>query len=81
MKAGLLWFDNGKEPTAAKIKRAAEFYEHKYGARPTLAQINPAMPAPEPIEGIRVETHRSILPNHIWIGVEIISQYAKERQQ
>ena len=69
MDIGLSWFDNSKDPIETKIKRAIVFYHIKYG-KCNMVWINPSMPTPEPISGIRVETSRSILPNHFWIGTE-----------
>jgi hypothetical protein len=71
---------------AAKVQRAAEYYRRKYGAAPDTCVVNPAMLSSrigaagtgEPVEGeppeqagaITVRASRTILPGHLWIGVE-----------
>lgn len=75
MKSGLLWFDNTKgKPLVEKIEDAAARYQHKFGVRPNRAFVHPSdMPAePAAIEakGIVIETKHTIMPKHIWIGVD-----------
>ena len=80
MNVGMLWFDNdAKVDLFAKIERAANYYQDKYGRSPNVCYVHPSMtrtiPAPkettEPIRAgaIEVRTTRSVLPNHLWIGV------------
>jgi hypothetical protein len=72
MREGLLWFDN-YEPRDLdqKIERAAEYYQSKYGERPTLCFVHPMMlmNGPAKVEGIEVRATNSVLPNHFWLGV------------
>jgi hypothetical protein len=77
MSIGMLWFDNDpKTDLPLKIRRAAAFYQDKYGKAPNLCFVHPCMiPTPKAdnqdeydCEGIQVRANRSILPNHIWIG-------------
>ncbi len=78
MNVGMLWFDNDPKTTlTAKIHQAAEHYRTKYGRMPDLCLVNPSMlskPSPELVEGqdgkITIRPLRSILPNHLWIGVD-----------
>lgn len=69
MKIGMLWFDNSDSPLSTKIEGAVSFYEKKYGRKPTLAVVHPVTQIDEKCS-LTVETSRSIMPNHIWIGVE-----------
>lgn len=80
MFTGMMWFDNNPKTTLAdKVHQAAEYYRHKYGRTPDLCLVNPKMfPGneihPEPVEGrggkILIRPLRSVLPGHIWIGVD-----------
>jgi len=74
MKSGLLWYDATKKTLVEKIEDAAARYQHKFGVRPNRAFVHPSdMPAePAAIEakGIVVETKHTIMPKHIWIGVD-----------
>ena len=72
MKIGMLWFDN--DPSAdlkAKIERAATYYHRKYGQAPNFCFVHPSMISSEAstVKEIEVRTSRSVMPNHIWIGV------------
>jgi len=84
MNIGMLWFDNDpKVNLDSKIERAALYYRDKYGRKPTLCFVHPSMlngkfskaPAPPSDEkhftagGIEVRCNQSVLPNHLWIGV------------
>jgi hypothetical protein len=80
MNVGMLWFDNdAKADLFAKIERAASYYQDKYGKSPNICYVHPSMThtvaAPkenaEPIRAgaIEVRTTKSVLPNHLWIGV------------
>ncbi len=75
MKTGMLWFDNSTDNLADKIQRAAEYYQKKYGQRPTECYVHPTMLKDKPgyiqkIWGIEMHVSRHVLPNHLWIGVE-----------
>ena len=78
MNIGMMWFnDNPKVPLTAKVLEAAEYYHMKYGQNPDLCLVNPAMYEQiksEPVEGqqgkIIIRALRSILPGHLWIGVD-----------
>jgi len=74
MKIGMLWFDNDpKADLKLKIERAAAYYSKKYGQTPNLCFVHPSMePAPngngKPAT-IEIRTHKSVRPNHFWIGI------------
>lgn len=69
----------------SKIARAADYYRSKYGCTPTLCFVHPSMlcngKAPDEATssappqksvaacGIEIRSTRSVLPNHLWIGV------------
>ena len=82
MNIGMLWFDNDpKAELSSKIERAATYYRNKYGATPTVCFVHPSMiaaaasPEPNPAQpalrsaGLEIRPTRSVLPNHLWIGV------------
>ena len=76
MKTGMLWFDNDPKTTlAAKVIMAVAYYAEKYGRVPNLCLVNPvALEGHAPISpdlgGVVVRPYRSVLPGHLWIGVE-----------
>ncbi|MCS7010089.1 MAG: hypothetical protein N2049_10770 [Anaerolineales bacterium] len=77
MNVGMLWFDNEKIPLTVKVERAAEYYRRKYGLTPDLCLVHPSMLQGTQAEVIQsrlgqvtVRPYRSILPGHLWIGVE-----------
>lgn len=73
MNVGMMWFDNNpKTPLASKVHEAAEHYREKYGKTPDLCLVNPSMLAePQAQAGkVIIRTLRSILPGHLWIGVD-----------
>jgi len=87
MNIGMLWFDNDtKAGLAARVERAARYYQKKYGIKPTLCFVHPSMlAAPGEAKestnaeaagekvvqaaGLEIRSNRSVLPNHLWIGV------------
>ena len=78
MNVGMLWFDNDpKANLESKIARAAGYYEKKYGLAPDLCFVHPSMlhkGAMRTKAGkIEVRGNRSVLPNHLWIGIHVPS--------
>lgn len=73
MNSGMLWFDNDpKMELSAKVARAVQYYQHKYGQRPNLCFVHPSM-AREGVQhlaGVEVCPNRMVRPNHFWVGVE-----------
>ena len=71
MNIGMLWFDNDpKRDLEGKVTDAAEYYRKKYGRKPTVCFVNPAMAEKKELKagGVEVKTSDTILPNHLWIG-------------
>jgi hypothetical protein len=73
MNMGMMWFDNDPKKTlTTKIVEAATHYKDKYGIIPDACMVNPGMLS-EPefhVGRVTVKPLRSILPGHLWIGVE-----------
>lgn len=72
MNVGMLWFDNDPNlPLADKVAKAADYYRRKYGKTPDLCLVHPGMIGDTQAAGaVSVRSNRSILPGHLWIGVE-----------
>ena len=78
MNTGMLWYDNDPKKTLdAKVLQAADYYRHKYGRTPDLCLVNPgsfnktAQPGEPLLAGrIQIKPLRSIMPGHLWIGVD-----------
>lgn len=73
MQEGLLWFDaDPKRSLAEKLARAADSYRFKFGRRPDLCYVNPAMldNGTVEIDGVRVIPASNVLKHHFWIGEE-----------
>lgn len=73
MITGMMWFDNDpKTALTEKIKHAAEYYRAKYGQTPDVCLVNPGMlPEPDVQAGkIQVRAMKTVLPGHLWIGVD-----------
>jgi hypothetical protein len=72
MKMGMLWYDDDpKADLRAKVHRAAEYYQKKYGVRPNLCFVHPSMLNQERLHlnGIEVRTNHRVLRNHLWLGL------------
>jgi hypothetical protein len=78
MNTGMMWFDNDPKTTLdVKIQHAADYYRQKYGRTPDLCLVNPGMldkthPEPDPRQAgrILIRPFRSVLPGHLWIGID-----------
>lgn len=73
-KIGMLWFDNTPpkdKSISDKIFEAVEYYKKKYNRVPNYAYVHPsAVPNGVPhIAGLTVEASKSVMPNHVWVGV------------
>ncbi len=71
MKSGLLWYDASANPIDRKIADAVKRYQEKFGVAPNTCFVNDkdyraesSLPA-----HIHVAAKRTILPNHVWVGV------------
>jgi hypothetical protein len=76
MKTGMLWFDNDPHTDMTKkLTRAATYYQNKYGQQPNVCFVHPSMikDAPPKNNGIELRSSRSVLPNHFWLGVQIVA--------
>jgi hypothetical protein len=73
MDIGMLWYDDdSKRRLDEKVARAAEFYRAKYGVQPTECYVHPGMLAagdPSMAAGVRVRGNRTVIKNHLWLGV------------
>lgn len=73
MQEGLLWFDaDPKRDLGEKVARAADRYQFKFGRRPNLCYVNPALLGNGSLEynGVRLVPASNVLKHHFWIGVE-----------
>ena len=78
MNTGMMWFDNDPKTTLdVKIQQAADYYRQKYGRTPDMCLVNPGVldkagsGDPRLTAGkILIRPFRSVLPGHLWIGVE-----------
>jgi len=71
---GMLWFDNdSKVALSKKVEKAADYYRRKYGQDPNLCYVHPSMISDEHEKSgkIAVRSNQTIIPNHLWIGVQI----------
>jgi hypothetical protein len=86
MEIGMLWFDNDQGTSIPnKVKKAAQYYQKKYGVSPDLCYVHPktvkgvngkkkranqgSQLEQMTIGNIRVLKNKKILPDHFWIGV------------
>lgn len=81
MNTGMMWFDNDpKTSLDVKIQKAADYYRKKHGRVPDTCLVNPKMmDTTHPEQDNRqagkiiVRPLRSVLPGHLWIGVNVDS--------
>lgn len=83
METGLLWFDDDPTRTLEdKVRRAATYYHRKHGRQPNLCLVHPAAldgnGQVKKAAGVEIRSGRSILPHHLWIGVEDSGQRAQQ---
>lgn len=72
MKSGMLLFDNSKKPVDEKVLAAAGRYREKYGLSPNVVFLNPLDdPATLFVGGIKVGIKSTIMPSHIWLGIQV----------
>jgi hypothetical protein len=69
----MLWYDGERSLAVPdRIQRAANYYQAKYGAQPTLCLVNARLgtgEVPRRIGGMEVRASRAVLEHHFWIGV------------
>jgi hypothetical protein len=83
MNVGMLWLDNSSASLADKVRKAAAYYQKKYGRAPNLCLVHPSMMKDQQLEedgGITIRPYRPVLPHHLWIGVEELPEYVKEHK-
>jgi len=71
MKVGMLWLDTDRKRSLdEKVRRAAEYYQEKYGLMPELCLVNSKVTVDEKKVGeVKIESAKSVLPNHFWLGM------------
>lgn len=71
METGMLWFDNDpRSDLPAKVIRAADYYQKKYGKKPEICFVHPsAVNETQRMDGIEIRGSKMVLPNHLWIGL------------
>ncbi len=77
MKSGLLWYDASASPIDRKIADAVKRYQEKFGVIPNTCFVNDKDLKPETdpaglrgeLTHLRIAGKRTILPNHVWVGV------------
>lgn len=71
MKIGMLWLDSDKSRTLdEKVKRAADYYQDKYGILPELCLVNTLVIESEKKVGdVRVQPAGTVLKDHFWLGM------------
>ncbi|OGO25760.1 MAG: hypothetical protein A2Y54_06115 [Chloroflexi bacterium RBG_16_51_16] len=75
MNTGMLWFDNDPSVTLpVKIRKAAAYYQQKFGRSPDLCLVHPGLIGKSGVslmlEKITVRAYRPVLPGHFWIGMQ-----------
>ena len=84
MDIGMLWYDDdSKRRLDEKVARAVEFYRAKYGVQPTECYVHPGMLAAGDqamTAGVRVRGNRTVIKNHLWLGVGDGAQPAAARK-
>lgn len=73
MHIGMLWFvETPGHDLKSTIQTALEYYRKKYKREPNLCLVNPGMLAGSPLQlgHLTVRAYPSVLPRHLWIGVE-----------
>ncbi len=71
MNVGMMWLDTDqKRSIEDKVRRAAEYYEDKYGHLPDLCFVNKqALSSEKKIDAVKVQPAKTILPGHFWLGM------------
>ena len=64
----LMWFDDTKKPTPAKIAEAVAAYRERFKYAPTVVLTSERDRVD--VEGIEVRSEAFIRPNNFWVGAE-----------
>ena len=72
MNVGLLWYDNGSGDLVGKVTRAAKHYQNRFGEKPNVCYVHPALlpEGDQQVDGIRIHASGRILRHHFWLGLE-----------
>ena len=72
MNIGMLWLDADRVRSFdEKVKRAADYYQEKYGRLPELCFVNTKMLAEErSVDHIEVKPIKNVQHNHFWLGMK-----------
>lgn len=73
---GMLWrIEDKRQPLAEAVRQAADYYQAKYGLAASACWVHPGMLPPDgaavTVGVIRVRANRTVLKNHLWLGVEV----------
>ncbi len=77
MQTGMLWCDTDPRcDLATKIRRAAAYYNNKFGQKPNICYVHPSeLPGRVgQTSGIRVRPNSHLRPGHLWMGVLTLSR-------
>ncbi len=73
MNVGMLWYDDDKSRSLEeKVRRAADYYQRKYGRKPNLCLVNPQSGLngkTAKVASVELKTAGNVLPHHFWVGV------------
>lgn len=76
----MMWYDgNRKKSVQEKAKRAAKYYQKKYGQKANVCHVHPDMLRGEDVvsvNGLVLVGDLSIIPNNYWVGlVEVEDEF------
>ena len=71
MNIGMMWLDDNKNRSfEEKVKRAAAYYQQKYGQVPNLCMVSEqSLAEVTSIDDIKVQPANFVRPFHFWIGI------------
>ncbi len=67
MKTGMLWFDPSGS-LEERVRRAAAYYERKYGMKPNICYVERTQCTAEIVDGIAIKPDGHVLKNHLFLG-------------
>jgi hypothetical protein len=74
----MLWLDDDRRTgISERVDRAVAYYRGKYGRRPNLCIVHPSTLGEEVYHGsadVEVRTSFSVLPDHLWLGVNEVER-------
>jgi hypothetical protein len=74
MEIGMLWFDdNQKSDLSARVQRAANYYQHKFGVAAIVCFVHPCMLVGKTNDSgkIEIKPDRQVRPDNFYIGRKI----------